>query len=71
MMPAVRSYLMDQEMSVNLEYRDLKSSWFFNSFLVGRLGEFVHFTFSCVLCIVVLTVRLLLCFIWTANSIMW
>jgi len=68
---AVRSYVMDQEMSVSLEYRDLKPRWFVNIVLLGRLGEFMHFTFSCVLCIVVLTVRLLLCFIWTANSIMW
>ena len=68
---AVRSYVMDQEMSVSLEYRDLKPRWFVNIVLIGVLGEFVHFTFSCVLCIVVLTVRLLLCFIWTANSIMW
>ena len=68
---AVRSYVMDQEMSVSLEYRDLKPRWFVNIVLIGRLGEFMHFTFSCVLCIVVLTVRLLLCFIWTANSIMW
>ena len=68
---AVHSCLMDQEMSVSLKYRDLKPSWFFNSFLVGGLGEFVHFTFSCVLYNSVLTVRLLLCFIWTANSIMW
>ena len=68
---AVHSCLMDQEMSVSLEYSDLKPSWFFNSFLVGRLGEFVHFTFSRVLCNSVLTVQLLLCFIWTASSIMW
>ena len=68
---AVRSYVMDQEMSVSLEYRDLKPRWFVNIVLIGRLGEFMHFTFDCVLCIVVLTVRLLLCFIWTANSIMW
>jgi len=51
MVPAVRSYVMVQEMSANLEYRGLKSSWFFYSFLVGRLGEPVNFTFSCVLCI--------------------
>ena len=68
---AVRSYVMDQEMSVSLEYRDLKPRWFVNIVLIGRSGEFMHFTFDCVLCIVVLTVRLLLCFIWTANSIMW
>ena len=43
---AVHSCLMDQEMSVSLKYRDLKPSWFFNSFLLGRLGEFMHFTFS-------------------------
>ena len=68
---AVRSYVMDQEMSVSLEYRDLKPRWFVNIVLIGVLGEFVHFTFSCVLYNSVLTVRLLLCFIWTANSIIW
>ena len=68
---AVRSYVMYQEMSVSLDYRDLKPRWFVNIVLIGRLGEFMHFTFDCVLCIVVLTVQLLLCFIWTDNSIMW
>ena len=51
MVPAVRSYVMVQEMSANLEYHGLKPNWFLYSFLVGRLGELVNFTSSCFLCI--------------------